>query len=551
MAEKKVEVKVAPKVEDTEIDALEKRIDQLRSQKIQLKLDADTKELEETNNRIETIKKELSSMEGKADVDDSEVKALQDELSTLEGKAIDLELAVEKGKLDSVKAEVEDLDGTTIDVDVNNVAAMEAVEQIGQGFDRLKQGASEVGQQLGTVLEAAGKQETNRTFLEMSVGADQAAEKLQTINSIVQNLPGDDTALQGLLSAAAAKNASLTADELTNMGTAAADYFSAMDYYGKSATEAQQDMTNYILAGNTAELERSPIMQGHIDKLKEATTVQDRINALQEALNAEGWKGMSQQDTYNNKLQTFMGMIDRGKYNLGGMFQEAAKYGMDFVMQLDAASGGLVGMGIAVGGFASPIADTLIGLGQMAQGFKAIKDLGIIKWFKELEIVQKAYAFFTQSQLIPVQMEEGAAGWFSVGWIAVAIAAGILLGLAFIYLYENCEWFRDAVNNLVAALQWLAGEIWGDITSAITWLSDQFTQFTEQLGLNTDDWTQAVLAFILFIPQLPFRVGVELANAIAKALGFKDDLLKTMWEAAKGAYDNFKSGIAGLRDLLI
>ena len=54
---------------------------------------------------------------------------------------------------------------------------------------------------------------------------------------------------------------------------------------------------------------------------------------------------MSQQDTYNNKLETFNGMLERGKYNLGGMFQEGAKWGMDLVMQLDSASGGLVGMG--------------------------------------------------------------------------------------------------------------------------------------------------------------------------------------------------------------
>ena len=128
---------------------------------------------------------------------------------------------------------------------------------------------------------------------------------MSEINDIVAQLPGDDTALQGLLSSAAAKDSSLTADNLRSMANSATDYFSAMSYYGKSATEAQQDMTNYLLAGNTAELERSPILQGHIDKLKEATTVQERSQALAEALNEEHWGGMGAMDTYNNKLETF------------------------------------------------------------------------------------------------------------------------------------------------------------------------------------------------------------------------------------------------------
>ena len=107
---------------------------------------------------------------------------------------------------------------------------MEGIEQIGQGFDRLKQGASEIGQQMGQVLEAAGKQETNKSFLQMAVGADTAAQKMNDINNVVQQLPGDDTVMQGLLSSAVAKDANLTADALQEMGTSAADYFSAMSF---------------------------------------------------------------------------------------------------------------------------------------------------------------------------------------------------------------------------------------------------------------------------------------------------------------------------------
>ena len=374
MADKKVTIEIGTNVEDSEVDALENEIQRLRNERLQFQIDTNTSKLEQVKSKIQELENKKATLD--VDADDSEIQKIEAEIEKLKFEEIDLDLKVRQDQLEQVDSKIDSMDPSEIDVDVNNISAMQSIEQIGQGFDRLKQGASEIGEAMGTMLDAAGKQETNKTFLEMSVGADQAAKSLDTINTIVQKLPGDDTALQGLLSSAAAKNASLTASEMEKMGVAAADYFSAMTYYGKTATEAQQDMTNYLLAGDTAGLERSPVMQSHIDKLKEASTVQERINALQEALNEEGWAGMSQQDTYNNKLETFNGMLERGKYNLGGMFQEGAKWGMDFVMALDDASGGLVGMSIALASFASPITDTIMGLGQIATGLNALRDAG-------------------------------------------------------------------------------------------------------------------------------------------------------------------------------
>ena len=525
--QKDVKIKVETEAKLQEVQALENKINEIKRQKLKLDIETNTAKLEEVNSRINTIKSELNNLKGQADVDDSKVKALENELSNLEGKKLDLEVAIEDGKLKSVESEIEELDGSTIDVDVNNISAMESIDQIGQGFDRLKQGAAEVGQAMGDILESAGKQETNKTFLEQAVGDPNVAkQKMAEINEIVKTLPGDDTAVQGLLSQAIAKDASVTTQTLKDIGVAYADYASAMSFYGKSGVEAQQDMTNYILAGNTAELERSPILASHIDKLKEANSIQERAQVLQEALNEEHWGGMSQQDTYNNKLETFNGMLERGKYNLGGMFQEGAKAGMDFLINLDDATGGIVGMTIALGDFASPVTNTIMGLGQMATGLNALKT--------------------TYTTLIPTQWAEAAAGWASIGWILVAVAAGIALGLALIWLYNNCDWFRQGVDNLVASLQWLAGVIYNNIMAALQWLSDQFNQFTQQLGLNTDDWIQAVLGFILFLPTLPARVAVELANTIAKALGFGDNFVQTMIDGASRAVNGFVSWITQL-----
>lgn len=151
-----------------------------------------------------------------------------------------------------------------------------------------------------------------------------------------------------------------------------------------------------------------------------------------------------------------------------------------------------------------------------------------------------------ESSIIPVQWAEAAAGWASIGWIALAVALGIALGLAFIYLYENCDWFRQAVDSLAGALQWLAGVIYENILSALQWLSDQFNQFTEQIGLNTDDWIQAILGFILFLPQLPLRVGIELANVIARVLGFKSNFVQTLVSSATEAVKGFADAVMGI-----
>ena len=456
---------------------------------------------------------------------------------------IKVRLDVIDEKISALEDKIDRIDDEPITPAVETSAAMASIDQIGQGFDRLKQGASEIGEQMGVVLEAAGKQETNKVFLEQAVGAEKAGQAMDNINKIVADLPGDDTALQGLLSSAVAKDASLTTEQLSSMAQNATDYFSAMSFYGKSASEAQQDMTNYLLTGNTAELERSPILQAHVDKLKEASTVEERNAALAEALTQEHWAGMGAADTYNNKLETFNGMLERGKYNLGGMFQEGAKGAMDFALQLDEASGGMVGIALAALDFASPVTDAVMGLGQMATGMKAIKDLGFISFLKDLEIMTKLSA---------------AADWLlsgaqavlnvimSMNPIVLVVLALIALAAALIWAYYNVDWFREMVDGAWQSLVQLGQQIYGAVAGAIQWLGDLFNNFTSQLGLNTNDWIQAIIGFILFIPTLPLQLSVALLNAIASTLGFGNNFVQTMLSTGINAVSNFINQIAQL-----
>jgi len=436
-----------------------------------------------------------------ADVEDSDVKKLDDLLDELLAKkkqmqeegtwGFNVESSQVGREISKIKKQLEEVDDEPITPKFDNSAAQLGIQNIKDGFQSLKQGASEVGTVLNDALASAGKQETNKTFLEQALGDPKTAEqKIQDINSIVQNLPGEDSVMQGLLGQAVAKDASLTTEELTKMGGAAADYFAAMKNYGKSSSEAFQDMNNYLMTGNTAEIERSPILANHIDKLKEGTTVQERSALLQQALNEEHWGGISAQDTYNNKLETFNGMLERGQYTLGGMFQEGAKGAMDFALQLDEDTHGLVGMGLAAASFASPLTDMVMGMGQMATGMKAIKDIGIVSYLSELSIVSKlsaigqavlsaattAYGIVVGVLTGEISLAEAATmAWNAVmamNPIILVVIALIALAAALIWAYQNVDWFREMVDNAWASIQVWGQQIYSFISGALTGLKN-------------------------------------------------------------------------------
>lgn len=555
--QKEVKVKVATEEELSGVEALELRINKLKKQQLQLNINAKTEELDNANNRIEEIKRTIAGLEAVPphlgiDIDESEINKLKTELAQLDQETLDLELSIETDELNKAKLEVEELENEEIEVQLRNQSAMEAIDQISQGFDRLKQGATEVGHQLGDILESAGKQETNKVFLEESFkrqgkSAEDAAGAIEGINNAVKDLPGNDTVMQGLLSQAVSKDLSLTDQQIQEMGTSAANYFSAMEYYGKNSTEAFQDMNNYLIAGNTAEIERSPILASHIDKLKEGTTIQERSKLLQEALNEEGWGTMANQETYNNKLETFMGMLDRGKYTLGGFFQEGAKGAMQFALDMDEATGGLVGMGLAVGQMAMPMFDVFMGLGQMATGMKAIKDLGFIKWLKDLEIANKL------AKISQLELNLS----FLTNPIFLVVAAIVALVLILGYLYFNNEQVRAAVDGLGQSLMQFGQWVYN---GAIYWL-DQLRVTLENLwnyittlgGLlpaNVDmtgnSIIDSILRVLLFLATLPLQIGMIFINIIAKALGFGDNFAQRLFNAARNAGGNFMNQITSL-----
>lgn len=540
----KVEIEIDVDVNNEEsINKLKNQLDDLEDSAEDVTVDVETKKAKQRLEELLQIKKQMQE-EGTWGFN-------------VESSQIGREIA-------QLKKQLGEVDDEPIKPKFDDSNAQLGIQNIKEGFQSLKQGASEVGQVLTDALASAGKQETNKQFLINAVGAEQAEKSMQSINDIVKELPGDDTALQGLLSSAVAKDASLTTEELTNMANNATDYFAAMSFYGKSASEAQQDMTNYLLTGNTAELERSPILQAHIDKLKEAGTVEERNTALAEALTDEHWKGMGAAETYNNKLETFNGMLERGKYNLGGMFQEGAKGVMDFATHLDDATGGLVGMGIAAVGFASPLSDMVIGVGQMSTGLKAIKDAGAVTALAEM----LPFIVADEEAFLGLALAEDFALWP----IIAIIAAIALLGAAVYELGKYFGWWTDA-GTMVDAVSAGVQRLWSafinnpDVQSFIQGIKDAWngvvaalgpviSQVMSFLGISQggefdivralidgvgNAWRNIKPAIMLIIQAITVFVGY-VSNGIARAKQIIQTL-QTKWTAVKNGISGAASGI--------
>lgn len=565
--------------------------------KVEIEIDVDVNNEESINK----LKNQLDDLEDSAedvtvDVETKKAKQRLEELLQIKKQmqeegtwGFNVESSQVGREIAQLKKQLGEVDDEPIKPKFDDSSAQLGIQNIKEGFQSLKQGASEVGQVLTDALESAGKQETNFQFLKGALNNDEALaqEKMNDIKKIVQRLPGDDTAVQGLLSQAIAKDADLTKDSLADIGTAYADYASAMSFYGKSGIEAQQDMTNYILAGNTAELERSPILSSHIDKLKEANTIQERSEALQEALNEEHWGGMSQQDTYNNKLETFNGMLERGKYTLGGMFQEGAKSAMDLALKLDDATGGLLGMGLAAVSFASPLSDMVVGAGQAAMGIESLRD--VYKDLTVMETIANAIegegAIAHIASALGITAEAAAADGAAVSFGGLAIAEGAalwpilaiigalaLLGVAVYEVGKYFGWWTD-VGSMIDAISAGLQRLWSafinnpDVQSFIQGIKDAWNGVVAALGPVISQvmsffgisqggefdivralimgigaaWRNIKPAIMLIIQAITFFVGY-VSNGIARAKQIIQTL-QAKWTAVKNAISGAASDI--------
>ena len=425
-----------------------------------------------------------------ADVDDEQVKALEELLDSLADKVVGFEVAVDDDGLDAAGEKEEGLNGSAeFVIDVDDAAVQQAMTNLSDGVGKAKQGVLDLKDALQEVEQAGMQSEQNKAFLEMNLGADKAKQTYQDISDIVASMPGDDNTMRSVLSTAQALGNDLKPSEMEAATKTMADYMAGSATMGKMATESQQDIMKYLLDGNTAELERGSIVSSQVDKLKEANTFMERQAAMQEVLNDLGYGGISTQDTMLNKQAEWEGMLYNSQDALSSMWLGAEKGAMDYILQLNDATNGLVGMGIVAGSVAGgPIIDTISGLGQMATGMKAIKDVGIVSYLRELDIVSKlsaaseavlsaatsAYGVVVGVLTGEITLAEAATmAWNAVlamNPIILVVIALIALAAALIWAYQNVDWFRAMVDNAWASIVTFGQQLYSFISGALSGL---------------------------------------------------------------------------------
>ena len=452
-----------------------------------------------------------------ADVDDEQVKELEALLDSLADKVVGFEVAVDDDGLDAAGEKEEGLNGSAeFVIDVDDAAVQQAMQNLSDGVGKAKQGVLDLKNAIQEVEQAGMQSEQNKAFLEMNLGAEEAATQYQRISDIVASMPGDDNTMRSVLSTAQALGNDLNPQEMEAATKTMADYMAGSATMGKMATESQQDIMKYLLDGNTAELERGSIVSSQVDKLKEANTFQERQVAMQQVLNDLGYGGISTQDTMLNKQAEWEGMLYNSQDALSSMWLGAEKGAMDYVLQLNDATGGLVGMGIVAGSVAGgPIIDTISGLGQMATGMKAIKNLGMIQWLSQLSIMTKLSA---------------AANWLLSGAQAVlnaimamnpiilVVIALIALAAALIWAYQNVGWFREMVDNAWASIQVWGQQIYSFISGALQGLVNAITAVGAWLVGRVSASFSAIWSIISAAMNL-WNQATAKARAIATAIG--------------------------------
>ena len=452
-----------------------------------------------------------------ADVDDEQGKALEELLDSLADKVVGFEVAVDDDGLDAAGEKEESLNGSAeFVIDVDDAAVQQAMQNLSDGVGKAKQGVLDLKDALQEVEQAGMQSEQNQAFLQMNLGADEAKQTWKDISDIVASMPGDDNTMRSVLSTAQALGNNLSPSEMKDATATMADYMAGSATMGKQSLESQQDIMKYLLDGNTAELERGSIVSSQVDKLKGATTFQERQVAMQEVLNDLGYGGIAQQDTMLNKQAEWEGMLYNSQDALSSMWLGAEKGAMDYVLQLNDATGGLVGMGIVAGSVAGgPLIDTVSGLGQMATGMKAIKDLGMIQWLSQLGIMTKLSA---------------AANWLLSGAQAVlnaimamnpiilVVIALIALAAALIWAYQNVDWFRAMVDNAWASIVTFGQQLYLFISGALQGLVNAITAVGAWLVGRVQASFSAIWSIISAAMNL-WNQATAKARAIATAIG--------------------------------
>lgn len=237
-----------------------------------------------------------------------------------------------------------------------------------------------------------------------------------------------------------------------------------------------------------------------------------------------------------------------GKYS--GQLQKLANEEAEHKTIIDKLGAAWEDLSLMLSPVISPLASILGLVGQFAQFALAINS--IITLAQTFGLLGAA-----ETSLIPVQIAEGTAGWFSVGWAILAVIAILALVAALIYLYNTNEGFRNFINGIGEGFMWICGIIYNSLIAAFEWLKGAWqntVNFFQQYGQLFLEIMFVVLTgpigiialLIANFMGMPNQIGGALQNVLSRAVAWGSSMVNNMINVARRGVTGFINQIAQL-----
>lgn len=478
--------------------------------KIKVSTETDTSQLEELDSLIEDIQ-EKADIQGEVDVDDTSVVEADEDTQTL------------SDDLDEVDGKV-----VTPDVDTSGFDELQAkLDETSSSMDSVATAAVGIGASAGLeqMISTADRINTSWNQLELTFGTvtEDMKSKISGLSTTTGRSGGEIRNYFNQMGIAGVTN--------TNLLSSSFEALAGKSYQtGNSIEMMESKMQTMVLTGNASGRmlkslgldaeDLAQVMGVSADQVSEAfknMTPEERLQAITQAMG----DGARANDMYKNSYEGLKAQADAAMAGLMGAVGQAIlpivvpalqaatnaiKFLTDGFKSLPGPVQAIIG---GIGGFAA-IALTVVGvLGTFGQIVSMVKG-----GLEALNLITKLSTLYTQAAAAAQWLWNIAMSANPIGILIIAIGALIAI-LA--YLYLTNEDVRNAINGVAEAIMNFLGP-------AIDFATGLFENFTNALGLNTDNWTEAILGFILFLPMLPATIALSLAEALAQFLGFTGGL---------------------------
>ena len=516
MAENSFKIKVETETDFQKVKDLRKELDEMKEQKISIKTDADDSQLKNVKKEVDDLNGEKAEID--VDADDSQIKSVRKEVDDLNGEKVQVDVDVDDSQVKAVKKEISDMgDNLSNSLGSTSSAVTGAI-------------AGMAGKSIwDTIYDTSKRAETNKILLKNMADQSVAYDTLyntidsttdQSLISMQQLIP----ALNGI-KAATGSNAQ-TINEVTPKVAEFGQYVYALSGSSAKAETAMFDLSKGI-KGAFASLDQYGITEDALMRTGLWTGKEDDVVGYMNAVEAVTGSTEELMGTTQG-LEALMGKaFSRGGKRIGEDLLPMVKQAITGFMQLDTQTDGWLSTMMLVGGGALTAFTTFLSTaGQVINGIKMMKE---------------AYDVLRAAEIL-----EGIAGWFSISWMLVAIAIGIALGLAFIYLYNNSEEFRNAINNLGQTIQFFVTTIFSELLNLFNYIQGLGQQLLASVGITGDGIVNTIVGVILFFSTIPGQLAITFVNILANLLGFKGNFVDYLVKTGSDSVNGFMSYISSL-----